>query len=168
MQVPDQQLRTSYQGNRTIPTSILRQATQRCLRQQLLVARLQTNTALALGLGLRVERRSITRLLGLLLWLCWASCILRLVPTQPQCLQGLLYPSLTSNPGTTTGKSGAAAASPFAIGAGLTGTASTGGTTTTKRGNGLFGVRSSKEVPRATPAGQPTTTELSRMDGLRA
>ena len=74
----------------------------------------------------------------------------------------------TSIPGTTTGKSGAAAASPFAIGAGLTGTASTGGTTTTKRGNGLFGVRSSKEVPRATPAGQPTTTELSRMDGLRA
>ena len=67
----------------------------------------------------------------------------------------------TSNPG-TTGKSGAAAASPFAVGAGLTGAASTGGTTTTKkRGNGLFGVRSSnKEVPKTTPPGQPTTTEV--------
>ena len=65
----------------------------------------------------------------------------------------------TSNPGTTTHKSGAAAASPFAIGAGLTGTASTGGTTK-KRGNRLFGVRSSKEVPRATPVGQPTSTEV--------
>ena len=73
----------------------------------------------------------------------------------------------TSNPGTATGKSNAAAASPFAIGAGLTGTAPTGGTTN-KRGNHLFGVRSSKEVLRTTPAGQPTTTELWRMDGLRA
>ena len=69
----------------------------------------------------------------------------------------------TSNPA-TTGKSGAetaAAASPFAVGAGLTGTASIGGTTTTKKcGNGLFGVRSSKEVLRTTPPGQPTTTEV--------
>ena len=78
------------------------------------------------------------------------------------------YPSgqPTSNPGTTTGKSGAvaAAASPFAVGAG---TAATGGTTTTKkRGNGLFGVRSSKEVPRTTPAGsQPTTTSEAVADG---
>ena len=74
------------------------------------------------------------------------------------------YPSgqPTSNPGTTTGKSGAAAAaaSPFAVGAGLTGTASTGGTTTTKKhGNGLFGVRSSKEVPRTTPAGSQPISE---------
>ena len=81
------------------------------------------------------------------------------------------YPSgqPTSNPGATTGKSGAAAAaSPFAVGAGLTGTASTGGTTTTtkKRGNGLFGVRSSKEVPRTTPAGsQPTTTSEAVANG---
>ena len=82
------------------------------------------------------------------------------------------YPSSqpTINPGTTTGKSGtaAAAASPFAVGAGLTGTPSTGGTTTTtkKRGNGLFGVRSSKEVPRTTPAGsQPTTTSEAVANG---
>ena len=74
----------------------------------------------------------------------------------------------TGNPGTTPGKSGAAAAaSPFAVGAGLTGTPSTGGTTTTKkRGNGLFGVRSSKEVPRTTPAGsQPTTTSEAVANG---
>ena len=72
----------------------------------------------------------------------------------------------TSNQGTTTGKSSAAAASPFAVGAGLTGTTpSTGGTTTTttkKRGNGLFGVRSSKEVPRTAPAvSQPTSEAVA-------
>ena len=37
--------------------------------------------------------------------------------------------------------------------------ANTGGITK-KRGNGLFGVRSNKEVPRTTPTGQPTTTEV--------
>ena len=73
----------------------------------------------------------------------------------------------TRNPGTTTGKFGAAAASPFAVVGGLTGTASTGGTPK-KHGNCLFGVRSSKEGPRTSRAAQLTTTELWRMDGLRA
>ncbi|KIK01701.1 hypothetical protein K443DRAFT_553250 [Laccaria amethystina LaAM-08-1] len=62
----------------------------------------------------------------------------------------------TSNPETTGKYGAAAAASPFAVGAGLTGTASTG--TTKKRGNSLFGVRSSKEVPKTTTTtGQPGT-----------
>ena len=74
---------------------------------------------------------------------------------------GVLHPQADTHPASmSTG-------SPFAIGAGLTGTAPTGGTTN-KRGNHLFGVRSSKEVLRTTPAGQPTTTVLWRMNGLRA
>ena len=65
-------------------------------RQQPLVAGLQTNSPLALGPALWVERRSITPLLGLL-WLCRASCILRLEPTQPQCLQRTILPIPVAN-----------------------------------------------------------------------
>lgn len=65
-------------------------------------------------------------------------------PTSPSTGDYSTHPS--GNPGTKSGA--AAAASPFAVGAGLTGTAGT----TKKRGNGLFGVRSSKEVPRTTPS----------------
>ena len=145
-----------------IPTSMSHRATRRCLRQQPLVARLNK---LPSGSGPGTTGRTLLDNPT-----TSTSTMAMLGELHPQAST---YPALissadysthfsgqpTSNPGTTTDKSGAAVASPFAIGAGLTGTMSTGGTAK-KRGNGLFGVRISKEFPRTTPAGQPIITEV--------
>ena len=72
----------------------------------------------------------------------------------------------TSNPGTTTDKSGAAAGSPFALAAGLTGTASTGGTTE-KRGNPHLAFVPAKKFRGLPQRASLQLLRLWRMDGLR-
>ena len=73
--------------------------------------------------------------------------------TSTMAMPGELHPQAGTHPASmSTGSS-------FAIGAGLTSTASTGGTTK-KTWKPPFGVRSSKEGPRTSRAGQPTTTEV--------